>query len=134
MWLQVTTWSEGHATSWVSYPHHKSPPCQVWLPYALRKRGYYFFDLSRDLTWSHDKRVMRLHAWSPFNLSCYFAKFGGCRPCRRGNILFFICHVILCGHMVGGFCDTMGEFPLLQVTILPSLVLTGVVEEEIFCF
>ena len=35
--------------------------------------------------------------------------------------------------MDGGSCDIMGEFPLLQVTILPSLVVTGIVEEEI-CF
>ena len=26
-WLLMTTWSEDHVTSWVSYPHHKSPPC-----------------------------------------------------------------------------------------------------------
>ena len=25
--LHVTTWSEGHVTSWVSYPHYKSLPC-----------------------------------------------------------------------------------------------------------
>ena len=26
-WLHVTTWSEDRVTSWVSYLHHKSPPC-----------------------------------------------------------------------------------------------------------
>ena len=25
--LHVTTWSEGHVTSWVSYPHYKSLLC-----------------------------------------------------------------------------------------------------------
>ena len=44
----MNTWSEGQATSWVSYPHHTSPTCQVWLSYTLRKRRRYFFDLSRD--------------------------------------------------------------------------------------
>ena len=26
-WLQVITWSEVHVTSWMSFPHHKSPHC-----------------------------------------------------------------------------------------------------------
>ena len=46
----------------------------------------------------------------------------------------FYLHVTSCDHMVGGSCDIIGEFPSSQVTILPSLMVTGVVEEEIFCF
>ena len=30
--------------------------------------------------------------------------------------------------MIGGSCDIMGEFPSGQVTILPSLVVTGVLK------
>ena len=44
--------------------------------------------------------------------------------------MFYLSH----DHMVEEPCDVMGEFPLLQVTILPSLVVTGVIEEEVFCF
>ena len=39
-WLHVTTWSEGHVTSWVSYPHYKSLPCYVWWSQALWNRRY----------------------------------------------------------------------------------------------
>ena len=77
---------------------------------------------------------MRLPAWFAFIVSQHPAKFGGHRLCRRGDILFFICHLTSCDHMVGGSCNIMCELPLLQVTILPSLVVTGVVEVKIFCF
>ena len=42
----------------VSFPRHKSPLCQVWLPLVLQKRRYFAFDLSRDLTPLRDQRVM----------------------------------------------------------------------------
>ena len=77
---------------------------------------------------------MQLHVWFSFMISHHPAKFGGHRLCRRGDNLFFICHLTSWDHMVGGSCDIMGKFALLQVTILPSLVVTGIVEEEIFCF
>ena len=65
---------------------------------------------------------------------CMVSKFGGYRPYRRGDILFFIWHVTSSDHMLGGSCDIMGEFPSLQITILPSLVVAGVVKDEIFYF
>ena len=130
----MNTWSESHATSWVSYLHHKSPPCESWWPYALQKSRYFIIDLSRDLTWPLDKRFMGLYAWFLFIISHHPAKFGGHRSCRRKYILFFLFHVLSCGNMVGESCDIMGKFSSWQVTILLGLVVTGVVEEKIFCF
>ena len=72
---------------------------------------------------------MQLHTWFPFIISHHPAKFDGHRPCRIGDI-FFICHVTSYDHMVGGSCDIMVEFPSLQVTILPRLVVTGVMKWE----
>ena len=115
-------WSEGHAISRVSYPQHKPSPYQIWLSYSLRKRRYCFFDLWRNLTWSRDKKVMRLHACFFFIISYHLAKFCGHRPWIRGDILFFVCHVTSCDHMAGESCDIMGEFPFLYFTILKNLV------------
>ena len=131
---QVNAWSESHATSWVSYLHHKSSPCESWWPYALQKSRYFIINLSRDLTWPLDKRFMRLYAWFLFIISHHPAKFGGHRSCRRKYIFFFLFHVLSCGSMVGESCDIMGKFSLWQVTILLGLVVTGVVKEKIFCF
>ena len=39
-------------SSWVSFPHHKSPLWQVYWPLASQKRRYFVFNLSRDLMWS----------------------------------------------------------------------------------
>ena len=77
---------------------------------------------------------MQLYAWFPFTISHGPARCGDHRPYRRRDILFLLCHVTLFDHMVGGCGSIMGEFPSLQGTIWPSLVVTSVVEEDIGFF
>ena len=91
------------------------------------------FNLSYDLTCPRDKRIMLLYAWFSFIKSHHPAKFGSQRPCRRGAILFFICQVTSCDHIIGGSCDIIGEFSSLLVTILPILVVAGI-KKQIFLF
>ena len=43
---------------------------------------------------------MRLHANFPFVISHHPAKFGGHKPCRRGDILFFICNMTSCDNII----------------------------------
>ena len=51
--------------SWLGSPNYKSPPFPIWWPYGLRKRKYYVFNLSCDLTWSCDWRVGNIMSGCP---------------------------------------------------------------------
>ena len=59
----MTTWLEGHVKLYVSSPHYKSPPCQVWWSQTLCKRRYFGFSLSLDLTWLRNQRVTWHYGW-----------------------------------------------------------------------
>ena len=75
LWIShVITWLEGHLTLQVSFSYHKSPPCQVWLPWVLQKRRYFVFILSRNLMWPHDQRVTWHYWWNLFIISHHPAK------------------------------------------------------------
>ena len=109
-WPYVTTWLEGYMTLWVSFPHYKSPSCQVWWSQALCKKKNFAFSLSRDLTWVRDQRVMWHYGWVSFIINDYPAKFGDHRPFARGDIKVSICQVILRDHRVSRSGDIIGEF------------------------
>ena len=51
-------WSEDHLTLRVSFSYHKSPPCQVWWPWVLKKRRYFVFVLFCNLIWPRGQRIM----------------------------------------------------------------------------
>ena len=46
------------------------------------------------------QRVMWLHGWLPVIIGHHPAKFGGHRPCKRGDIMFSIWHVTSCDHVI----------------------------------
>ena len=92
-WLLAITWSENHLTLCLSFPHHKLPLCQIWWPPDLQKRRYFVFNLSRDLIWPRDHRVMCHYGWVSLIISLHPAKFGGNRLCAREEIFFFVCHM-----------------------------------------
>ena len=89
-WLHVTTWSEDHVTSWVSYPHHKSGGhrlCRIgnikllichmisrdyptkFCGNRLCRRGDIVLYWSCDLTCPHGQWVMWYYGWLPLILS-----------------------------------------------------------------
>ena len=67
--------------------------------------------MSRDFTQSRDQRIIWHDGWVYLVISYHSAKFGGHQACRRGDILFLICHVTSCDHGVTGLCDIMGSSP-----------------------
>ena len=72
--------------------------------------------------------------WAPLTISHQSTMFGGYRSCGRGNIKFSISHVTSCDHVIRESSEIMGEFPSPWVTILASVVVIGLAEEEIYCF
>ena len=75
LWIShVITWLEGHLTLQVSFSYHKSPPCQVWLPWVLQKRRYFVFILSRNLMWPRGQWVMWHYGWILIIISHHPAK------------------------------------------------------------
>ena len=64
----------------------KSPPCQVWWPYALQKRRYYVFNFSRN---SRDQGVMQSYRWFPLIISHHLANFSGHRFWQKRRYYIF---------------------------------------------
>ena len=125
-WLHVITWSESHLTLWMSFPHHKSPLCQIWWQSVLQKMRYFVFNLSGDLLWPRGQRV-------PVIVSIHPVKFGGHRHCAREKILLFVCHVTTHDFVIRESYD-MGEFSSSFMTTLQRLVIIDLLEDEILSF
>ena len=106
---------------WLSFSHHKWPPCQVWWPLALQRRRYFVFNMSHDLMWPRGQRIMWHYGWVSLIISLHPAKFGGHNCCAREEISFFVCHVTSRNFIIRDSCDIMGEFLSLLVTSLQSL-------------
>ena len=130
----MITWSGNHVTLWVSFPHHKSPPCQVWWSETLQQKGCFVFNLSCELMWKRDQRVMRHYRWAILIISHHSAKFGCHRRSAREDISFLVCHVTLRYYMVRELRDVKREFPLSQLTTVQSSVIKDLLEEEILSF
>ena len=75
--------------------------------------SFQFFAWLHVITWSEGH-----YGWVSLFINDLSAKFGGHCPCRRGKILFLICHVSWCDHVVRGSCDIMGEF--LSLSLHPA--------------
>ena len=118
----------------MSFPYHKWPVYQVWQLLALQRRRYFIFNLSSDLMWPRDHRVIWLYGWIPLIISLHPAKFGGHRRCPREEILLFVSHVTSRDFVVRESCGIMDEFPSSLVTIMQSLVIIGLLKEEILRF
>ena len=73
---------------WVSCPGHKPSLCQVWWPLALQKRRYFAFDLSLDLMWLRDQRVMWHCGRVSLIVNLHPAKFGGHRQGKTFRFSF----------------------------------------------
>ena len=116
----MITWSGNHVTLWVSFPHHKSPPCQVWWSETLQQKGCFVFNLSCEFMWPRDQRIMRHYRWAILIVSHHPAKFGCHRRSAREDISFLVCHMTLRYYMVRALRDVKREFPLSQVTTVQS--------------
>ena len=91
----VTTWSDGHVTSWVNSAHPKLPPCKVW--WSCRRGDIMF------LIWHlapHDHMVRGL---------CDF--IGAHRSFGRSDTMFLICHMTSRDHTIKFPCNSMSGFP-----------------------
>ena len=130
----MITWLGNHVTLWVSFPHHKSPPCQVWWSETLQQKGCFAFNLSCELMWPRDQRVMGHYRWAILIISHHPAKFGCHRRSAREDISFLVCHMTLRYYMVRELRDVKREFPLSQVTTVQSSVIKDLLEEEILSF
>ena len=130
----MITWSGNHVTLWVSFPHHKSPPCQVWWSETLQQKGCFVFNLSCEFMWPRDQRIMRHYRWAILIVSHHPAKFGCHRRSAREDISFLVCHMTLRYYMVRALRDVKREFPLSQVTTVQSSMIKDLLEEEILSF
>ena len=70
----------------------------------------------------------------PFFTSHYPEKFSGHRRCRIEDILSLACHMTSRDFVVRESRGIIGEFPSSYVITLQSLVIIGLVEEEILSF
>ena len=109
-------WPHGRGVLWhhdwmASSPHNKSLSYQVCWSQVLRKRTYFVFSLSRDLTWLCGQRVTEHYEWVFFIISDYPAKIGDHRSCGREDIKLSFCHVTSRDDVVRSSCDIIGEFP-----------------------
>ena len=127
-----TRWLEGFVTfGWVPLiaisPHYAFPSypsllsCHVWWLQT--------FSLPRDLTWLCGQRVTQHYGWISFIISDYPAKFGDHRPCGTGETRDSFCHVTTLWHFV--MCNH-GWVPLIISQYMPSLVVIGLAEKDIF--
>ena len=69
--------------------------------------------------------------------SCDFmsnSPFGVHKQSGRRDIMIFVCDVTLQDHVIKGSCDFIDGSTFWQVATLPSLVATGIVVMEIYCF
>ena len=58
--------------------------------------------MSSDLKKARDSRIKFLYDWE-FSMVCHhLAKFGGCRYCISGDIIFLVCRVITQNHVLNG--------------------------------
>ena len=76
--------------------------------------------------------VKRLDGWWSFIINLYLSKFGSHRSWGSGDILFFICHVTSCGHVIEGSRNFAGNGPSTFLTSLPIVVAISLVEVEIW--
>ena len=81
----------------------------------------------------HDQGVIRLYdGWGTLVLSFTPTQFGDHKHCGSGDIMVLVSRVSLQEHMTKGLSN-MGRGPSRLVTILPSLVVIGILILEI-CF
>ena len=90
------------------------------------------FFVSHVITWSRAQSLKRLHGWWSFIINLYLSKFGSHRSWGSGDILFFICHVTSCGHVIEGSRNFAGNGPSAFLTSLPIVVAISLVEVEIW--
>ena len=64
----------------------------------------------------------------PVLISYNPVKFRSQMPCGRENIIFFICHVTLCDHVIEEMCDFMVNGSSSQATIPLSLRAAGLLK------
>ena len=75
---------------------------------------------------------MWLHGRKFLLVSIYLAKFGDYRPCGSRDIVDLVFHVALQNHMINEPCNCIEGSSSFYISILPSLVVVGIVEVDIF--
>ena len=97
-------WSrdQSHTTLWWALPHHTSEPFKNLWPYVFWRKKYFIFSLSIELIWPGDQGNMWLHGWIYLVISHQLAMFYGHRPCQRGYVTLFVCHVTTYHYVVRG--------------------------------
>ena len=50
--------------------------------------------------------------WRPLNSRHHSVEISACRSFGRGDVMFFLCHVVLREHIMKGTCDLVNVNPL----------------------
>ena len=121
--------TKGSMTFWVGAFYQKSPLCQVWWLYVLWNRWSMVIRLLFFNVKSCDHMIKEtwLGQWEALTLSHHPTNFGAYRSSRSGDETFLICHVKSCDHMIKGHMT-------MDITIVPSLMLIGLMGVEMFLF
>ena len=109
--------STGYVTLWIIGRHS----VKFFSHRSSRSRNVTFF-ISLVITWSRAQSVKRLDGWWSFIINLYLFKFGSHSPEANRVILFFICHMTSCGHVITGSRDFAGCSPSVSLPSLPSVV------------
>ena len=121
------TWSNVHVVLRAADCHGKSASCQVWCPWVFCKWRYNVFNLSRDFTWSSQRRVILIYGWGLLAV-CHHPD----KSCDHSeDIMFSICHVTSRKHMFKWLDEFIGGCPIRWVTNLLCLMAIGLVQVEI---
>ena len=107
---------------------------QIFCPGLLQNRRYYVINFSCNLTRVRSQGVMWVHGWLPVTIGHHLAKYGGHKPCRRGDKMFPIWHVTSCDHVIKESRNLILGFVSLSVNTLQRLITIRLLEKEIFCF
>ena len=101
---------------------------------VLWKCRYNVSILSRQITLSHDQREMWLGRWERFNLSHHCAKFVAYGSCGREICFYFVGWYNITTWSKGHMTCLVIRSPSTYIITVPSLMLKGLVEMDIWSF
>ena len=155
MRLHITTWSNNHLVEfdshescknrditffirhaticvmwrlWMVTLSYKPWPFQVYRIWLHRSWDITFLYLSRGLTWSCEQKDKWLLSFWLLIISHH--PVSGYKSRGNGDIMFIICHVTWCVHVINGLCNFVDNIISSETTSLSSLVAIGLVEVE----
>lgn len=72
-----------------------------------------------------------VYAWKPLIVTQHLTDFNGFKPSGSRDIVYLYCHAIFQDSLIKGSCDFMEESFSFYVTIVPCLMVIGILVVEI---